>query len=182
MEPERVEVPRKEVELPWDPKIEDYRSSQTSSEGAQKENREIESNEHMQQEKPSSSQPSSGGLVIVDKLYEPLDAARKAFGSRITETMILPKKLQEYPNPIEEKKRLASYQWLVQDIQTIWEGPLTKMKRGPISKKPALDTILEVSSTLERASTILHELDGTKEKCEAKETGKGPLEELEMIP
>ena len=83
----------------------------------------------MQQEEPSSSQPSSGGSVIVEKLYEPLDAARKAFESRITETIILPKKLQEYPNPIEEKKRLASYQRLVQDTQTIWEGPQPKWKR-----------------------------------------------------
>ena len=124
MEPERVEVPRKEVELPWDPSIEDYHSSQTSSKGAQKENRENEPNERMQQEEPSSSQPSSGGLVIIEKLYEPLDAARKAFESRIKETMILPKKLQEYPNPIEEKERLASYQRLVQDTQTKWEGPL----------------------------------------------------------
>ena len=111
----------------------------------------------MQQEEPSSSQPSSGGSVIVEKLYEPLDAARKAFGSRITKTMILPKKLQEYPNPIEEKERLASYQRLVQDTQTKWEGPLTIMEKGQISKNPALDTILEVSSTLERASTILPE-------------------------
>ena len=64
-----------------------------SSKGAQKENRVIEPNKHMQQEEPSSSQPSSGGSVIVEKLYELLDVARKAFGSRITKTMILPKKL-----------------------------------------------------------------------------------------
>ena len=100
-----------------------------SSKGAQKENKENEPNEHMQQEEPSSSQPSSGGSVIVEKLYEPLDAARKAFESRIKETMILPKKLQEYPNPIEEKERLASYQRLVQDTQTKWEGPPTKMEK-----------------------------------------------------
>ena len=86
MELERVEVPRKEVELPWDPNIEDYCSSQMSFEGAQKENRENEPNKHMQQEEPSSSQPSSRGLVIIEKLYEPLDATRKAFESRITET------------------------------------------------------------------------------------------------
>ena len=55
------------------------------------------------------------------------------------------------------------------------------VEKGPISKKPALDTILEVSSILERASTILPKLDGTKEKCEAGETSKGPLKELEMI-
>ena len=61
MGPERVEVPRKEVELPWDPNIEDYYSSQTNSEEAQNENRETEPNKHMQQEEPSSSQPSSGG-------------------------------------------------------------------------------------------------------------------------
>ena len=35
---------------------------------------------------------------------------------------------------------------------------------------------------MEKASKILPKLDGTKEKCEAGETSKGPLEELEMIP
>ena len=49
MEPKRVEVPRQEVELPWDPNIKDYRSSQTSSEGAQKENKVTKLNKHMQQ-------------------------------------------------------------------------------------------------------------------------------------
>ena len=48
MEPERVEVPRKEAELPWNPSIEDYHSSQTSSKGAPKENNENKPNKHMQ--------------------------------------------------------------------------------------------------------------------------------------
>ena len=34
MELERVEVPRKEAKLPWDPNIEDYCNSQTSSKRA----------------------------------------------------------------------------------------------------------------------------------------------------
>ena len=149
-----------------------------SFEGAKKENRETKPNKHMQQEEPSSSQPSSGGSVIVEKLYEPLDVARKAFGSRIMETMILPKKLQEYPNPIEEKERLASCQRLVQDTQTKWEGPLSKMEKGTISKKQALDTILEVSSTLERASTVLHEqcMGCFKSACGLYTTIRGILE------
>lgn len=45
------------------------------------------------------SEKDSGGSVPVEKVNEPLDAALKAYNSRITALTELPKKLREYPNP-----------------------------------------------------------------------------------
>lgn len=69
-----------------------------------------------------TSKPSFDGSMIVDKTYEPLQAPKNAYESRITKTIILLPKLQGYPNPIEEKKRLPRDQQLVQDALTPWEG------------------------------------------------------------
>ena len=60
-----------------------------------------------------SSKPSSGGSVIVDRVNEPLKAALDAYNSRITPQTEIPKKLQEYPDPKEEKERLAAHQQLI---------------------------------------------------------------------
>ena len=60
-----------------------------------------------------STKPSSGGFVIVDKINELLQAALGAYNSRITPLTEIPKKLQEYPNPVEEKVRLAIFQQLI---------------------------------------------------------------------
>ena len=70
-----------------------------------------------------SSKPSSGGSVIVDRVNEPLKAALDAYNSRITPQTEIPKKLQEYPNPRDEKERLAAHQQLIQDTQAQIEGP-----------------------------------------------------------
>ena len=58
----------------------------------------------------NSSETSSGGSVIVDKVFEPLQAAMDAYNSRIAALKELPKKLQEYPNPREENINLAVHQ------------------------------------------------------------------------
>ena len=52
-------------------------------------------------------EPSSGGSVLVEKVNESLDAIKKAYESRITALTEIPPKLQEYPNPREEKFRLT---------------------------------------------------------------------------
>ena len=50
------------------------------------------------------------GSVVVDRINEPLKAALDAYNSRITPQTEIPKKLQEYPNPKEEKEQLATHQ------------------------------------------------------------------------
>ena len=52
---------------------------------------------------------SKGGSVIVDKVHEHLQVALDAYNSQITPLTEIPKKLQEYPNPREEKVRLAMH-------------------------------------------------------------------------
>ena len=86
----------------------------------------------------TSSGTSSGGSVIVDKVYEPLQAALDAYNSRIAALAELPKKLQEYPNPRAEKVGLAVHQQIIRDSQTLMDGPPPAITRGPISRKPNL--------------------------------------------
>ena len=68
--------------------------------------------------------------MIVDRIHEPLQAALDAYNSRITPLTEIPKKLQEYPNPREEKVRLAVHQQLIRDTQTELEGPPTCNTKG----------------------------------------------------
>ena len=69
------------------------------------------------------SMPSSGGSVIVDKIYEPLQAAIQAYNDRVSELTEIPKKLQEYPNARAEKVSLETNPQLIRDMQTMLEGP-----------------------------------------------------------
>ena len=101
-----------------------------------------------------SSSESSGGSVIVDKVNETLRAALDAYGQRITPLTEIPKKLQEYPNPREEKIRLAIHQEMVRDAQTTFEGPPPVIKRGPVLLRPSLETIPEVASSQEREGSL----------------------------
>ena len=58
--------------------------------------------EKEREEAKESTQPSSGGsVIIVDKVHEPLQAALDAYNSCVTHFTEIPKKLQEYPNPRE---------------------------------------------------------------------------------
>ena len=97
--------------------------SQNDSEAIEPLNEETRS-EAKRPEPVLSSSESSGGSVIVDKVNETLRAALDAYGQRITPLTEIPKKLQEYPNPREEKIRLAVHQKMVRDTQTTFEGPL----------------------------------------------------------
>ena len=74
-------------------------------------------------EDKESTKPSSGGSVIVDKVNESLQAALDAYNNRVTPLIEIPKKLQEYPNPVEEKVRLAVFQQLIQETQSTLKGP-----------------------------------------------------------
>ncbi len=87
-------------------------------------------------------------------MNEPLQAALDAHNSRITPLTEIPKKLQEYPNPREEKVKLVVHQQLIRDTQTMLEGPPQAIKRGPVSKKPDLETIPEVASSRECNESI----------------------------
>ena len=54
-----------------------------------------------------SLKPCFSGSVIVDKVNEQLQATLDAYNSRVTPLIEIPQKIQEYPNPKEEKVRLA---------------------------------------------------------------------------
>ena len=59
------------------------------------------------------SKTSSGGSVSMEKVNENLEALLKAFDARIKPDTALPKDLKEYPNPMEEKRRLAEHSQLI---------------------------------------------------------------------
>lgn len=55
------------------------------------------------------SKTSLGDSVLMEKVNKNVEALLKAFDARIKPDTILPKQLKEYPNPMEEKRRLAKY-------------------------------------------------------------------------
>ena len=75
-----------------------------------------------------------------------MKAALDAYNSRITPQIEIPKKLQEYPNPREEKERLAAHQQLIQDTQAQIEGPPRDLHQRFVFQRPDLETIPKVSS------------------------------------
>ena len=62
---------------------------------------------------------------------------------------MIPKKLQEYPNPRSKKVALATNTQLIKDTQTMMESPPPTIIWGPISQKPSLETILKASPSAE---------------------------------
>ena len=95
---------------------------------------------------------SEGGLVLVDKVNEPFDAIRKAYESRITAMTDIPKKLQEYPNPREEKIHLAVHQQKIEETQAMLEGMPQPILQGPIPFQPSLGTIPNYPKVLREKS------------------------------
>ena len=87
--------------------------------------------------------------MIVDRVNKPLQVALDAYNSQTTPLVEIPKKLQEYPNPKEEKVRLAIHQQLIRDTQTMLEEPPKAINQGPVSKMLDLETIHEVASSKE---------------------------------
>lgn len=64
--------------------------------------------------------------MMVDKVNKTLNALLKAFESCLKPDTPIPKKLQEYPNPLQEKLDLIKNQILTKDIQKKFEGPSPK--------------------------------------------------------
>ena len=123
--------PEKESEKPLEPRVKD-----------KEEARDQVSN--------SSSSSHKGGSVLIDKVNEPIEAALRAYGDRLAAQEGLPEKLKQYPNPREEKVRMMAGRHLIAETQTIMEGPLPVLPKGPIKLTPKLETILEVTSQKEK--------------------------------
>ena len=70
----------------------------------------------------SSSSSHEGGLALIDKKYEPSEAAIRAYKSRIAALLDLPDKLKQYPNAREEKAQLAVNRQRILETQTMIEG------------------------------------------------------------
>ena len=68
----------------------------------------------------------------MDEKYEPIEAALRAYASRLAAQEGLPDKLKLYPNPREEKLRLDEGRQLIKDTQTMIEGPMPRVLKGPI--------------------------------------------------
>ena len=101
----------------------------------------------------SSTSSRGGGSVLIDKRYEPLEAAVRAYEDRVEAQLDLPEKLKQYPNAREERTQLESNRQRIWETQTMMEGPMPTQPQGPKKLKPSLETILEVSSRRERART-----------------------------
>lgn len=66
----------------------------------------------------------------MEKIIETLEALLKAFESKITPKMVLPKNLQKHQNPIQKRERLVKHSSLIHDTQTILEGPQKKIEHS----------------------------------------------------
>lgn len=62
------------------------------------------------------------------------------------------KKLQEYPNPCEEKVNLAVHQQIIRGTQAILEGRSKTILRGLVPHRLTLETIPEASSSTKLGS------------------------------
>lgn len=98
-----------------------------------------------QKEKNNEREMDFRGSVIEDKVNETLESFLKAFEARVTKETPLPPKLQEYPNPIQEKINLVRNQALICDTQTMFEGPPPYHTPPIVILKPTLETIPKVS-------------------------------------
>ena len=72
-------------------------------------------------------------MIVVDKVYEPLQAAKQTYNDRCTPLTTIPKKLQKYPNTRARKITLATNSQHIKDTQTIMEFPPLAIVWGPIS-------------------------------------------------
>ena len=108
--------------------------------------------EKQDENKDKDSKVSEGGSVLVERVNEHLDAIRMAHENCYAAQVEIPKKLQEYPNPREEKVNLVVHQQIIRDTQAILEGQPKPILRGLVPHKPTLETIPEASSSTELGS------------------------------
>ena len=101
--------------------------------------------------------------MIVDNVYEPLQAAIQAYNDWISKLTKITKKLQEYPNVGVKKVALATNSQLIRDTQTMWEGPPRAIVQGPISQHPSIETIPKATPSVEiesaKADSMYHKKD-----------------------
>ena len=90
----------------------------------------------------------------MEKVNENLEALLKAFDARITSNTVLPPTLQEYPNPIQEKHRLAEHMKLIKEMQTKWEAPPKEVDRIP-RLSPTLEPIDEEHSLRSKLENLV---------------------------
>lgn len=92
----------------------------------------------------------SRGLLIVDKESKTLDSLLKAFEEQITKKNLIPPKLQEYVNPIQENlDSCFGY-----NTQNFLEGPPSYSDKKLSFQSLGLDTIHEVSQVEVEISQI----------------------------
>ena len=96
----------------------------------------------------SISDVSLGGLVLVEKVNELLNAMLQAWESKLKLD-----KLKEYSNSLAKKQNLNVNQHLIRDTQSTLEGPLARRLLKPKApRKPNVEAIQVVSSSMERGS------------------------------
>ena len=69
-------------------------------------------------------------MVLVEKINEHVDAIRITYKSCFAKKKI-PKKLQEYPNPLEENVNLATHTQMIRETQENLEGRPKPLTQGP---------------------------------------------------
>lgn len=89
----------------------------------------------------------------MEKNHKSLEVALRAYENRLSSLVELLAKLKKYPNAREEKVRLVVQQQHITDTQTLLEGPPMALPKGPMSLKPTLDTISEVSLQKENTNS-----------------------------
>ena len=72
----------------------------------------------------SSTSSRGGGSVLIDKRYEPLKAAVRAYEDRVEAQLDLPERLKQYPNARGEKAQLETNRQRIWETQTMIEGPM----------------------------------------------------------
>ena len=68
---------------------------------------------------PLESSVTSGGSVLVDKVFEPLNAMLEAFEARLKPGQTQEERWRAYPEPALEKERLNMYTQLIKAVQSL---------------------------------------------------------------
>ena len=74
--------------------------------------------------------------ILVEKVNEHADAIRMMHKNCLAAQMEIPKKLQEYSNPLEENVYLVVHMRMIRETQAILEGQPKPVTRGPVFLKP----------------------------------------------
>lgn len=85
-----------------------------------------------------------------------MDAILNAWESRTKPDTILPPKLQEYPNLLQEKLDLLKNYYKITDTQTLMEGRLGQIGRNTWVQ-PSLEPILETRESVTKVVSLNRE-------------------------